>query len=49
MTDVVALLKEIRRPAGAGGDATKQQQPPAPAPAQNVSSSCSFAVSDYSA
>jgi serine/threonine protein kinase len=53
MTDVVALLKEIRRPAGADDDATKQQ-PPAPAPAQNVSrmetsSSCSFAVSDYSA
>jgi serine/threonine protein kinase len=54
MTDVVALLKEIRRPA-AGDDATKQPPPPTPVPAQvsprsrGPSSSCSFAVSDYSA
>uniref|UniRef100_A0A0A9EBL1 Protein kinase domain-containing protein n=1 Tax=Arundo donax TaxID=35708 RepID=A0A0A9EBL1_ARUDO len=63
MKDVVALLKEIRRPA-AGDDAAKQQlasaAPAAAAAAAPVSpvrsarsrgpsSSCSFAVSDYSA
>jgi serine/threonine protein kinase len=61
MTDVVALLEEIRRPAGSGDDATTKQQPsPAPAAARvspvrsphsrgPSSSTCSCAVSDYSA
>ncbi|KAJ1290113.1 hypothetical protein BS78_02G217900 [Paspalum vaginatum] len=50
MKDVVALLKEIRRPAAGDEDA---KRPPAPAPVSPVrsaQSSCSFAVgSEYSA
>ncbi len=61
MTDVVALLEEIRRPAGSRDDATTKQQPSPAPPAARVSpvrsphsrgrssSSCSCAVSDYSA
>jgi hypothetical protein len=64
MKDVVALLKEIRRPASGGGDDDTKPQPlpqqPAAAagapvsPARGAhsrgqSSSCSFAVSEYSA
>ncbi|KAK3122040.1 hypothetical protein QOZ80_8BG0664370 [Eleusine coracana subsp. coracana] len=64
MKDVVALLKEVRRPAECGGDEGKEQtacngaataMPPAaqlapdrsPLP-KGGSSSCSFAMSDYS-
>jgi serine/threonine protein kinase len=54
MKDVVALLKEIRRPAAV--DDAKQRPPTAAAPVSPVSahsrgqsSSCSFAVSEYSA